>query len=85
MEFGGQTMVKPLRRVIVRRPTEAFGQADPHKWHYASQPNLEEAQIEHDKLVEILQNSGVEVFYHDALLPEHADSIFVHEPCNTVR
>jgi N-dimethylarginine dimethylaminohydrolase len=73
-------MVDPLRRVLVRRPDEAFGNADPTRWHYVSQPRLEEAQREHDDLVATLRESGCEVLYHDAPLPELADSIFTHDP-----
>jgi N-dimethylarginine dimethylaminohydrolase len=73
-------MVEPLKRVLVRRPDEAFGNADPEQWHYVSQPDLEKAQNEHDALVATLQNAGSEVLYHDAELPEHADAIFTHDP-----
>jgi len=78
--YGGHSMVAPLRRVIVRRPDVAFGSADPVAWHYTAQPNLLVAQKEHDHIVDILRNEGVEVLYHDADLPRHADSIFVHDP-----
>lgn len=73
-------MVEPLRRVLVRRPDATFGAADPAKWHYTTRPNLEIAQHEHEVLVDILHQSGAEVIYHDAPLPDHADAIFVHDP-----
>ena len=78
--YGSQSMVEPLTRVLVRRPDEAFGNADPTLWHYVSQPKLEKAQAEHDALVATLRESGCEVFYHEAALPEHADAIFTHDP-----
>jgi len=74
-------MVEPLRKVLVRRPDAAFAVSDPARWHYSSQPNLEVAQQEHDALVTILRQAGAEVVYHDQPLPEHADAIFVHDPC----
>jgi N-dimethylarginine dimethylaminohydrolase len=73
-------MVEPLKKVLVRRPDEAFGSADPALWHYASQPDLEKAQAEHDGLVATLRESGCEVLYHQTELPEHADAIFTHDP-----
>jgi N-dimethylarginine dimethylaminohydrolase len=73
-------MVEPLKRVLVRRPDEAFGNADPEQWHYVSQPDLEKAQNEHDALVDTLRTAGCEVLYHEAALPEHADAIFTHDP-----
>ena len=78
--FGSQSMVAPLRRVLVRPPDEAFGNADPHRWHYSARPELAAAQEEHDALVSILEDCGAEVLYHRRPLPDHADAIYVHDP-----
>ena len=78
--YGSQSMIQPLHRVLVKRPDEAFGSADPLKWHYTDRPNLETAQQEHDALVEILRRAGAEVIYHDEAQPDHADAIFVYDP-----
>ena len=78
--YGSQSMVEPLKRVLVRRPDEAFGNADPALWHYVSQPELEKAQAEHDALVATLRKAGCEVLFHQVELPEHADAIFTHDP-----
>lgn len=78
--YGSQSMVEPLRRVLVKRPDEAFAVDDPHKWHYAGQPNLEIAQQEHDALVDILRQAGAEVLYHDEFQPDRADAIYVYDP-----
>lgn len=79
-DFGGHSMVKPLKRVLVRRPSESFAVSDCAKWHYTSMPDLAGAQKEHDDFVNVLKNEGVQVVYHDADLPEHADAIYVHDP-----
>lgn len=81
--YGGQTMVAPLRRVLVRRPDEAFGAADPQQWNYHGQPDLQLAQEEHDAFCNTLLQADVEVVYHDVPLPDHADAIFVHDPLLT--
>jgi N-dimethylarginine dimethylaminohydrolase len=73
-------MIEPLKKVLVRRPDEAFGDADPALWHYAARPNLEQAQSEHDVLVTTLRAAGCEALYHTATLPGHADAIFTHDP-----
>jgi N-dimethylarginine dimethylaminohydrolase len=78
--FGCQSMIAPLRRVIVRRPDEVFGNADPDKWHYTGRPDLKVAQDEHDAFVSILRDAGSEIIYHEESLPNLADSIFVHDP-----
>lgn len=73
-------MVDPLRRVLVKRPDEAFGSADPARWHYTSRPDLDEARREHDALVEILTEAGAEVIDHPEPQPDRADAIFVFDP-----
>ncbi len=78
--YGSQSMVEPLRKVLVKRPDEAFAVDDPARWHYTARPDLELAQQEHDALVATLRGAGAEVFYHDAPQPGRADAIFVHDP-----
>jgi N-dimethylarginine dimethylaminohydrolase len=78
--YGSQSMVAPLQTVLVRRPNESFGKADPERWHYTAQPNLATAVAEHNQFVQTLHQFGAEVVYHDAPLPDHADAIFVHDP-----
>jgi N-dimethylarginine dimethylaminohydrolase len=73
-------MVEPLRRVLIRPPDEAFGAADPDRWHYTARPDLGRARAEHDAMVGILRGVGCEVLVHDAPLSDHADAVFVHDP-----
>jgi N-dimethylarginine dimethylaminohydrolase len=73
-------MVEPLRRVLVTRPDEVFGSADPAVWHYTGRPDLAEAQREHDAFVEILRGAGAEVVDHAEPQPDRADSIYVFDP-----
>jgi N-dimethylarginine dimethylaminohydrolase len=78
--YGSQSMVEPLKKVLVRRPDAAFGNADPERWHYVSQPELEAAQTEHEAFTATLREAGCEVVYHETSLPDHADAIFTHDP-----
>jgi dimethylargininase len=78
--YGSQSMVAPLRRVLVKRPDQAFAVDDPVRWHYSARPDLAVAQQEHDQLVSILRHAGAEVIYHDEFQPDRADAIFVHDP-----
>lgn len=79
-EFGGQSMVKTLKKVLVRRPNKDFGVADYQKWHYTAQPHVQKAQQEHDEFVAILKSQGVEIVYHDESCQGLSDAIFVHDP-----
>ncbi len=78
--FGSQSMFAPLRKVLVRRPNQAFAVDDPAKWSYTGRPDLERAQKEHDAFTSILRVAGAEVFYHEADQPGRADAIFVYDP-----
>lgn len=79
-DYGAQSMVGKLRRVVVRRPEEALAAADPATWHYAGRVDIGRARAAHDDMVQALTDWGVEVIYHDAPLPGHSDSVFVFDP-----
>lgn len=78
--FGIRNATDPLRRVLVKRPEEAFAVADPAAWGYAGRPDLAAARAEHDALVEMLREAGAEVVGHDEAQPGRADAIFVFDP-----
>lgn len=79
MEYGSQSMVGKLRRVVVRAPDRSFADADPEEWHYASRPDFDGAVAEHAAFVDALEKAGVELIWHDAPLPGLADAIFTHD------
>src|SRR5260370_1828403 len=78
--YGSQSMVAPLRTVLVKRPDAAFAVEDPLAWHYSNRPDLAIAQQEHDALVNLLHQDGAEVLYHDEPQPNHADAIYTFYP-----
>lgn len=78
--YGVNSMVAPLKRVLVKRPDKQFAVSDFEKWHYTSTPDLEQAQTHHDVLTNIMKQHGTEVVYHDEELPNLADAIFVYDP-----
>ena len=78
--YGSQSMVDPLRRVLVKRPDAAFAVDDPRPWHYTDRPDLGIARAEHDAFVALLREAGAEIVYHEVPQPKRADAIFVHDP-----
>ena len=78
--YGSQSMIAPLKTVLVKRPEEAFAVEDPVVWHYTARPDLAIAWQEHDALASLLRQAGAEVMYHDEPQPEHADAIFTFDP-----
>jgi dimethylargininase len=79
-QYGSQSMIAPLRRVLVKRPDEAFAAADPAQFHYTGRPDLEVARREHAGLVALLRQAGAEVLYHDEPQPGRADALYVYDP-----
>lgn len=79
MEYGSQSMVGKLRRVVVRAPDRSFAEADPEAWHYSSRPDFAAAVAEHRAFTDILEQAGVELIWHDEPLPALADAIFTHD------
>jgi dimethylargininase len=78
--YGSQSMIAPLRTVLVKRPEEAFAVEDPAAWHYTARPDLALARQEHDALASMLRQAGAEVIYHDEAQPDRADAIFAFDP-----
>lgn len=78
--FGAQSMVGPLRRVLVKRPGPAFGSAfeDP-ALGFLHPVDLPRARREHDALVALLRQLGVQV---ELLEVESgsADDIYTFDP-----
>lgn len=78
--YGSQSMIAPLRTVLMKRPDENFAVADPVAWHYTARPNLASAQAEHDTFAQLVHAGGAEVIYHNEVQTGRADAIFVFDP-----
>ncbi len=60
--FGAESMVAPLREVLVKRPGEAFGRAFDDPDHgYLHPVDLNEARRQHDTLCGLMAGLGVTV------------------------
>ena len=78
-------MVAPLRRVIVKRPAEAFRTGDRIRaeWRalaYTEPPDLERAADEHARFVELVASRGAEVLYLGPDERTGLDSLYTHDP-----
>lgn len=73
--YGGQTMVEPLRRVLLRRPP-----ADTSDWRrygWRSQPDPVRLAEEHEAFCGLLETAGAEV---TAAAPTTLDAIYAYDP-----
>ena len=78
---GCQSMVARLRRVIVKRPDEAFGSPDQigKQWKqlgYTRPPDVARASADHQRFVDLMKQAGAEVLYEPAVRPEYHASYF---------
>jgi N-dimethylarginine dimethylaminohydrolase len=83
--FGGQSMVAPLRRVIVKRPAEAFRSSEQidKEWRglaYVRPPNLDRASTDHARFVSLMTEAGAEVLYLPRDERTGLDSLYAHDP-----
>ena len=83
--IGSQSMVAPLRSVIVKRPEEAFRnpEAIEKEWRplsYTRPPDLERASKDHQRFTSLLSAAGAEVLYLPTDERTGLDSIYAHDP-----
>ena len=79
-EFGAQSMVAPLARVIMRKPGRSMAAADPVLWHYAGRLDGATLEQQHKALTAIVAQTGAEVIWLDEPLDELSDAVFTHDP-----
>src|SRR5215510_9063195 len=83
--FGSQSRVAPLRRVIVKRPEEAFRSRDhiQREWKdlgYTRPPDLERAAQHHRQFIELMKEAGAEILYLPADDRTGLDSLYTRDP-----
>jgi dimethylargininase len=77
--FGGQTMTRTLRRVLVRPPRAVgFDAWREYGWH--AEPDAERLAAEHEAFCEALQVGGAEVVLAETPLLTDPDAIYVFDP-----
>ena len=84
--YGAQSMVAPLKRVLVKRPceTEVVARAW-REFGYYHPIDLPRAQSEHAHFVALLVEAGADVCYADDPQAARLDSIFVFDPAIVTR
>jgi dimethylargininase len=82
--FGGQSMTKTLRRVLVRPPT-AVGFGAWREFGWRAEPDVSKLATEHEAFCEALGRGGAEVVAAATAVPVDPDAIYVFDPaivCN---
>ena len=77
--FGGQTLVAPLRRVLVRAP-DPSALARWREFGWLAEPDPAVAAEQHEALCELLRGAGAEVVYAGSDVGEDPDAVYVFDP-----
>jgi len=77
--YGGQSMVAPLRRVLVQSPAPPARDDDWRRYGYRHPVDHGRAVAEHAALCDLLAADGIEVIVQTADEPGRLDSIFVYD------
>ena len=76
--FGGQTMVAPLRRVLVRSPEDG-SLANWRAYGWRSAPDPKRLREEHENFCELLAEAGAEVVFGRTPVDGDPDAIYAHD------
>lgn len=81
--YGGQSMIAPLRRVLVRRPSPATAPDDWRRFNYPAPTDDMLALAEHKVFRDLLHDHGVEVLDFGGADNGELDAIFTYDPSFT--
>lgn len=87
--YGCQSMVRPLKKVLVKRPEEAFEcqeriDAQWQSLDYLARPDFNRAVAEHHRFTSLLEAAGAEVARLPADGRTGPDSLYTHDPVASV-
>ena len=83
-QTGGQSEVAPIRRVLLKRPLDAFVderriEAEWRDLRFTARPDLRRAQAEHERFAQLLALAGAEILYLPRDDATGLDSIYVRD------
>ena len=86
MNFGCQNMVNPIRRILLKHPSDAYqnqqilNQQSP-QLNYIHIPNFQKAVSDYEVFKELICSSGAEIHFLSKDNITSPDSIYTHDPC----
>lgn len=78
--YGGQSMIAPLRRVLVQEPAPPRAADDHLRFGYPRPVDHARAVAEHRAFCAVLEGAGIEVVRQPVAAPGELDAIFVYDP-----
>ena len=78
--WGGQSMIAPLKRVLVRKPARPAAEEEFAEFSYSRAVDHVRAEREHNAFCTLLEQAGVEVVLAGPDEPGLLDAIFAYDP-----
>ena len=84
--YGCQSMVNPIRRVLIKHVKEGFKSQSKlnqsaSKLNYLETPNFSKSISDYDQFVKLLKSFDIEIHYLPNNNNTTPDSIYTHDPC----
>lgn len=84
--FGCQNMVKPIKRILVKHPKNAYQNQEKinneaSELNYSVNPDFDKSCTHFDLFIELLKSINCEIHYLPAENSSSIDSIYTHDPC----
>lgn len=77
--FGSQSMVAPIKRVLMRRPGPSLLAADANQWHYGSMFDAPKAIEQYNAFAEIVASCGAEISWIEDKGDGLCDAMFTQD------
>lgn len=78
-DWGVHSETGKLKAALLRKPVEEIQDLDPQKYRFKAKPSPEKAACEHDELVKVYRDHGVEVYYVEETRSDRPNSYFLRD------
>ena len=79
MNFGVSSMIEPLIKVALMKPSKALLNADTKKWNYNDKFNPRKIEAVFQSFLTLLRDDDIEIFWMDESKTDIADAIFTYD------
>ena len=85
-DFGCQSMVGKIERVLIKHPKDAYHNqsridSQAQQLNYLDKPNYNKAITDYEQLINIFESNNIEIHYLSFDHKTSLDSIYTHDPC----
>ena len=79
MTFGVSSMIAPLKKVALMKPSKALLNADPKKWNYNNKFDPKKIESVFQNFLNLLKDDNIDIFWIKEKNNDIADAIFTYD------